>query len=99
MGEQAPEPRVIAQDRVKAEMRHFEALCVNEPCGIGLRADRPPDFLAQIIRGGLVDDCLEDHAEHVGFDAGVIKCCSGWSNPPVELNNAGDGTLRSSQTE
>ena len=93
MREQAPEPRIVAQHGVEGEMRHFKTFRIDQPCGVGFRADRLPDFFVQIVGGRLAGGVTQHHAEHVGFDAGVEEPRARRRDPPIELRDAADGAF------
>jgi len=42
IGEKAPEPRIIAENRIEATMCYLKPLRINYPSGIGFCADRLP---------------------------------------------------------
>ena len=90
MGEQAPEPRIVAQHGIEDVVSHFVAFRIDQPFGVGFRADRLPYFFVQIVGRRFVDGVMEHQAKHVGFDAGVIKSRSGRRDPPIELRDAGN---------
>ena len=93
MGKEAPQPGVIAQHGIEPEMRHFVALGIDQPGGVGLRADRLPDRATQIVAERLAQGRAEHEAENVGLDARVAVSRPRRSDPAIELRDARDRPL------
>ena len=77
MGKEAPQPGVIAQHGVEPEMRHLVALGIDQPGGVGLRADRLPDRAPQMVAERLAQGRAEHEAENIGLDARVAVSVPG----------------------
>ena len=66
--EEQAEPRVVAQHRVEAAVRHLLPRAVDQPGGVGLRPDRLPDLLLQVVRHRPPDRVTKHQAQHLGLD-------------------------------
>jgi hypothetical protein len=49
MGEQMPDPCIIAQHGIEETVCDFEALRIDYPCGVGFRTDRLPQLFLEIV--------------------------------------------------
>ena len=54
MGEQAAEPRVVAQHGVEAVVGDLKTFRIDQPFGVGFRADRLPDFFRRYSEADLL---------------------------------------------
>ena len=78
VGEQQPQARVVAQNRIEAAVRCLLTGAVDEPGRVSFGPDRLPDFLLQVISNRSTDRLPEHETEHLGLNRSVVKPGAAW---------------------